>query len=285
MAGLNIPAIPPFDPLGNQNTVASRWDKWKKSLNFFVAAAGINSDLRKRSLLLHLMGPTSQEIFETLPNQGESFNEAVAALDAHFSVKKNVPYERSVFHNAKQEAHESIEQYVTRLRKLTTHCEYGDATNDQIRDQVIASCRSSKHRTKFLQERDLTLQKVIEIGQSHELAAHQSKQIEATIASDASANFVRSQKHYSKNRSSNNNNKPSSNPTHHQPADKQTDKQQQPTCGRCGYRNHKSSECRRSKNVTCGSCGKLGHFEKMCRTKRKVTLSNSNQREHCKNFN
>ena len=123
MAGLNIPAIPPFDPLGNQNTVASRWDKWKKSLNFFVAAAGINDDLGKRSLLLHLMGPTSQEIFETLPNQGESFNEAVAALDAHFSVKKNVPYERSVFHNAKQEAHKSIEQYVTRLRKLTTHCE------------------------------------------------------------------------------------------------------------------------------------------------------------------
>jgi len=108
MAGLNIPAIPQFDPLGNQNTVASKWEKWKKSFTFFVKAAAINDDVRKRSLLLHLMRPASQEIFETLQDQSESFAEAIAALDAHFSVKKNVPYERSVFHSAKQETHESI---------------------------------------------------------------------------------------------------------------------------------------------------------------------------------
>uniref|UniRef100_A0A7M5UIV2 CCHC-type domain-containing protein n=1 Tax=Clytia hemisphaerica TaxID=252671 RepID=A0A7M5UIV2_9CNID len=256
MAGLNIPAVPPFDPMGNQNTVASRWEKWKKSFTFFVAAAAVNDDNRKRSLLLHLMGTASQEIFETLPNQGDTFDQAIAALDAHFSVKKSVPYERSVFHNAKQEPQESIEQYITRLRKLTTHCEYGESTDDQIRDQVIASCRSSKHRTKFLQEKNLTLQKVIDIGQSIELASHQSKQI---------ANYVRPKRNaprFNKRQQPPQNNQ--------QQRQHQENKNQQVECGRCGYKNHKSSECRRSKNVKCGTCGKIGHFEKMCRTKRKI---------------
>jgi len=29
-------------------------------------------------------------------------------------------------------------QFVTRLRKLTNHCEYGDTNEEHIRDQVIA---------------------------------------------------------------------------------------------------------------------------------------------------
>ena len=216
------------------------------------------------------MGTTSQEIFETLPNQGETFDEAIAALDAHFSVKKNVPYERSIFHSAKQEQQESIEQYITRLGKLTKHYGYGDSTDDQIRDQVIASCRSTKHRTKFLQGRNLTLQKVIDIGQSIELASHQSKQIESSMQQEgtASANYVEPRRISS--RFTKRPQQPAQNNQQQRRHQDNNNSQHQTECGRCGYKNHKSTECRRSKNITCGSCGKLGHFEKMCRTKRKV---------------
>ena len=81
---------------------------------------------------------------------------AITKLNEHFNVKKNIPYERSVFREAKQERNESLDQFITRLRKLTTYSEYGNNINDEIRDQVIHTRKSTKLRTRLLQEQDLT---------------------------------------------------------------------------------------------------------------------------------
>ena len=294
MAALQIPAIPPFDPNGNQNTIASKWEKWKKSFGYFVSAAAVADDARKRSLLLHLMGQASQEIFDTLPDTGASFDEAINALNAHFSVKKNVPYERSVFHSTKQDTQESTEQYVTRLRQLTTHCEYGQSTNDQIRDQIIASCRSSKFRTKCLQEKNLTLEKLIEIGQSLELASHQSRQIEqqSTVSSE-SINFFRNNNYRPNYQASSRPSGTSQKSLYQQkqrvpppPSTKKSYPQSHNNshvnlqiCGRCGAKNHNANDCRRSKGATCASCGKVGLFAIMCRT-RSTTNSNNRNRQN-----
>lgn len=114
-------------------------------------------------MLLHLLGPECQDIYQILAiPQIENFNQYQAAiqdLDQHFSVQKNVLFERSTFHTAIQEADENIDQHVIRLRKLSLHCEYGNTVDDQIRDQVISSCPSSKLRKRYLTEPDLTLEK------------------------------------------------------------------------------------------------------------------------------
>ena len=47
---------------------------------------------------------------------------------------------------AKQLEKESTEQYITRLRQLAQYCEYGDEIENNIRDQIILSCISSKLR-------------------------------------------------------------------------------------------------------------------------------------------
>ena len=129
-------------------------------------------------MLLHIADPDTQNVFETLTDTGTEHQHALNKLDAHFSIKKNVPFERSVFHSTTQHKSESIEQFVTRLRKLTLYCEYGDSTEEQIRDQVIATCNSTKLRRKLLTESDLTLEKVLQIGQSMEQAQHHLSTIE-----------------------------------------------------------------------------------------------------------
>lgn len=53
----------------------------------------------------------------------------------------------------------NVDQYVITLRKLSLHCEYGNTVDDQIRDQVISPCPSSKLRKRYLTEPDLTLEK------------------------------------------------------------------------------------------------------------------------------
>ena len=101
----------------------------------------------KKETQLHLVGIETQEIFETLQDTGNTYDQAIAKLNEHFNVKKNIPYERSVFREAKQKTNESLDQFITRLRKLTRYCEYGNNVNDEIRDQVLHTCKSTKLRT------------------------------------------------------------------------------------------------------------------------------------------
>ena len=174
-----MPGVQPFFKcLGDPNTVAQNWTKWKKSFEYFLGASGIRNDARQKAMLLHMVGPETQEVFETLVPEDNTYEKALKALDEHFSVKKNVPFERSVLQQARQKSGESIEQFVTTLRKLAATCEYGDTTNEQIRDQVIATFTSSKLRKRLLSETDLTLDKVLQIGNIMESAHHHNKEIE-----------------------------------------------------------------------------------------------------------
>ena len=125
-----------------------------------MEASETTNDVQKRNTLLHLVGIETQEIFETLQDTGNTYDKAITKLNECFNVKKDILYEQSVFREAKQETDESLDQFITRLRKLTTYCEYGNNVNDEIRDQVIHTSKTTKLLTQLLQEQDLTLEKV-----------------------------------------------------------------------------------------------------------------------------
>ena len=108
--------------------------------------------------MLHCAGTDVQEIFETLPTieAGEELNEyeaAVKMLDEYFLPKANIPYERHVFRQMKQESSESVDQFVIRLTHQAENCNFGSQQTKQIRDQVIDRCRSSGLRRKLLERK------------------------------------------------------------------------------------------------------------------------------------
>ena len=263
---LQIQGVPPFNPNGEQTSLSQRWTKWVKGFQYFITASGITEDARKHALLLHMVGPTTQEIYETLhvdEQDDQKFNSALTALNNHFKMKKNVPFERSVFRNAKQNQGESIEQYVTRLRQLAEHCEYGNEIDNNIRDQIISSCKSTKLRKRLLTELELTLEKTIQIARMLEDVNHFNKTIETNNNSET-LNRI----HYSKppNKQSSHNRTGAS---HNKPNNKPTNLE----CYRCGATGHAAHECKRSRNAICNKCNAKGHFTRMCKTK----LSNIQQ--------
>ena len=99
MVQLLLPAPPPFQPRGDSTSVELRWTKWKKGFEYFLKASGITTDCRKRELLLPIAGPDTQDVFKTLTDTGTEYQHSLNKLDEHFSVKKNVPFERSVIHS------------------------------------------------------------------------------------------------------------------------------------------------------------------------------------------
>ena len=96
MAQFQLPAPPPFQPHGDPTSVAQRWTEWKKEF-------------------VRITGPDTQGVFKTLTDTGTEYQHALNKLDAHFSIKKNVPFGRSVFHSTTQHKSKSIEQFVTHL--------------------------------------------------------------------------------------------------------------------------------------------------------------------------
>lgn len=77
-------------------------------LNQFINATGNTwPEARKRVTLLHYLGSEGQQLFYSLPDTGNIFATAVAALEKHFTPKVNV-VERHVFRQRKQVPHETI---------------------------------------------------------------------------------------------------------------------------------------------------------------------------------
>ena len=68
---------------------------------------------------------------------------------------------------------ESSLNFVTRLRKLASICEFANP-NSEIRDQFIDECSPNRLRRRLLQEPNLTLENVSEKAQAMELAKMQS---------------------------------------------------------------------------------------------------------------
>ena len=79
--------------------------------------------------MLYQAGQETQEVFETLTDTGTDYNTALSKLDAYFLPKKNVDYETFQFRQATQKSDETVDQFVTRLRKLAKHCEFTDLDN------------------------------------------------------------------------------------------------------------------------------------------------------------
>ena len=261
---LQISSIPLFNPHNNQNSVSQRWTKLKKQFQYFILAASGVNDACQNALLLHMVGQETQDIYDTLNVQeceGTLYKTSVEALDQHFCIKKNISFERSIFHAAKQLEKESIEQYITQIRQLAQYCEYGNEIENNIRDQIISSCLSSKLRKRLLTEPYLTLNKLAQVAQAMEDASHYIKQIEEK-------NQILSQIPESLNKLILH--KPQQNKQKHQHKQQQAQHYQpQKGCSQCGAKGHHAEVCHRSRNQKCHNCGKLGHFTNTCRTRKR----------------
>ena len=83
----------------------------------------MSDDKQKRALLLYQAGQETQELFDTFTDTGTDYATAMTKLDTYFNPKKNVDLETFKFRQATQQEGETVDQFVTRLRKLAATCD------------------------------------------------------------------------------------------------------------------------------------------------------------------
>ena len=92
-----------------------------------------------RASLLHRGGPDVQDIFMHLEDVGTTYKAAMDALNNHFKPKKNIAFERHVFRQAIQGTNKPSQNFVTRLRKLASMCEFADPNTESAISSLISA--------------------------------------------------------------------------------------------------------------------------------------------------
>ena len=257
----DVTPLPTFDPMGDPTSLSQRWTTWKKRFETYLVALNITDDKQKRALLLYQSGQQTQEIFDTLSDTGDDYKTALAKLDEYFLPKKNVDYETFQFRQATQK---SVEQFVTRLRKLADHCEFTDL-NRELKLAVIQNCTSKRLRRYALREDDMTIDKILAKARALESSEKQAKGMEDTAA-QSSPTPSETVSHVRRNQ------RPPGRV--HSGAQRRSSTQ----CRQCGLSwPHTKSPCP-AKGKTCNKCGKPNHFAKMCLTRTHPTRGQSEPR-------
>ncbi len=249
---LTLPCVPNFDPHGDTSSLGSRWEKWIRNFETYAIATGIQNDVQKRQLLLHCAGSGVQDVFETLVETGNTYQLAKDKLSAYFKPQENPSYKRHIFRLEKQKEGETVATYATRLRQLVQGCGFEpDHVNDFIRDQIIDCCASKRLRVKLLADKELTLDKTLEVARAMEASEEQAAQMSGGTVHRVHARSKYPPKPTKPKFPSPNKSPPSTNMKIEE-------------CKFCGRTHEASRSACPASGQTCSSCGGKGHFAKKC---------------------
>ena len=173
-----------------------------------MAAVGEDGseDKKKVAILSTVAGAEAQEMFRTFTyepakaavgNQpavpaetAEQFNTVVRKFIEFCVPRKDIIYERYVFHTRVQGEGETIHSFTTDLRLKSQSCEFGSLQDSVIRDRVVVGIRDSKIKERLLRDSELTLERAIDICKANEAAQAQMKVLTGAENS-ASVNMIR----------------------------------------------------------------------------------------------
>ena len=112
-------------------------------------------------MLLTVIGSNTYALLSSLLTPAKPGDKSFAVLSetlrCHFDPKPLVIVERFHFHRRNQASSESISEYVTELRRLATHCEFGDYLEQALRDRLVCGIRHENTQKRLLSESELSL--------------------------------------------------------------------------------------------------------------------------------
>ena len=212
------------------------WSAYIERLDLFFLANEIKDD-KKVAVLLTVLGTKAYSLLRTIiaPSKPaeKTYKQLVDTMKSYVEPKPIVITKRFRFHHRDQKEGETLVQYLAQLRKLTEHCEFQDNLEETLRDRLVCRMLSVPIQKRLLAEKDLTLQKAMEIAQGMEAATKQSSELRTpsgSVAGNPDIQFTTTGK----------------------------------ACYRCGSKGHPQEKCY-FKTQKCNNCSKKGHIAKVCR--------------------
>ena len=236
---------------------------WKAQWESYMSLSGLSEESAEKKVQA-LTLCFSRETLSIVQNLGLSdadkkdVTAIIAAIKKYIDGHVNESVERRNFRRRTQQPGECFDDFLLALRELVKTCNFcsNECTQKNIRDQLIEGIVDGDTVEALLQEKDLTLDKAIQICQAQEAAKKQRANM--TTVHQESVAAVRNPQPLRK--------KPPSYATSSYSA----------TCPGCGGKLHPGGRARcPAFSLPCNICGKLGHFAKVCRSRPPPTSTTS----------
>lgn len=266
----NVP-LPSKLNVTDGSNLAQGWKRFRRNFENYAIATRLTKeeDEFQCAVFLATIGEEAVDIFEGLHFEDEAerknLKSVIQAFEDFCIGKTHEAYESYKFHLRKQRQDETIEAYIAQLRQLAKPCNFGDAQLQDrlIRDQVVVGVREESLREKFLEDKNLTLSRCLDIGRAYESSRTQSHSMSQNEVIEV--NRLQRGKSYKQGRSQGQG-----------PGSKgkfqRKEIGQHPSgtkCQKCGRGPHDKQNCP-AKDAECFTCKKMGHFSTVCRNKKSV---------------
>ena len=159
---------------GEFNPQREDWTSYTERLQEYFIANKIEDAAKKKAVLLSIVGAETYQLMRNLtapekPTE-KTFDQLVKLVKEHYHPAPSVILQRFKFGSRKQKPGESIATFVSELRRLSEHCNYGQALDEMLRDRVVCGIANARLQQCLLAEPDLTLKKAVELAQAQEMA-------------------------------------------------------------------------------------------------------------------
>ena len=278
-------------PMTFTGNMSDNWKRFKQRFDIYRVASGASekeADLQV-SLLLHVMGEEALDVFNSFTltdEEKKDFDGVVKKFEDYFMPQKNVIVERFNFNKCFQETGEEFDHFLTRIKNLSTTCEFADVKDSLIRDRIVSGITDNFTRERLLAKKGLELSTAVEMCRTSELAKQHLKTLNdshevATVGKNRESQRVNgksqsrfgSSREWSKGTSASGQNMSqkwskgtsASGQNMSQKWSKGTSASGQSMsqkCGRCGTR-HQRNDCP-AFGKTCMRCNRKNHFAKLC---------------------
>ena len=226
------------------NPEHDNWPEYYEMLEQYFLANDIEDNKKRTATLLTIIGKETYSLLTTLmsPDKPSSkkADELNGILTSHFQPTPIVIAERYKFYSRNQGESENIATYVAELRKLTKYCEFKAFLDEALRDKFVCGLKNSRMRKRLLFEKDLTLNKALELAKCIEKSETENN---IMAAKEISTHVLKPQ----------------------------FDRRQ---CYRCGSETHLANKCYHKETI-CNNCNIRGHLAKVCRRKSTAPASES----------
>ena len=149
------------------------WPRWIRRFERFRQASGLQSKSQESQIntLIYTVGDQADDIllyFQLSEEDKKKYDVVLTKFQGHFVKRRNVIYERMKFNQRIQQEGESVESFVTDLYALLETCNYGELTNEMVRDRIVVGIRDDSVAERLQIDHELTLDKAISIAQQGE---------------------------------------------------------------------------------------------------------------------
>ena len=240
ISGDEIGMATPYGQIAAFHPESDSIKAYLEHVKLYFAANKVNEEVQVPILLSCIGAPTYSLLSDLLAPSApssKSLQEISDVRSKHFEPKRVIIAQRFHFHKCDLLEGESMADYDAKLRKLATHCDFGNHLEEALRDRFVCGLRHEAIQRRLLSEVDLTYTKALDIASAMEAANRDAKAFQSV--------------------------EPMLKKLHSRA--KAKDAQPCFGCNRPGH----SATTYKFMEAECHACGKKGHIAPACRSKSK----------------